>query len=470
MTPKNTSSESHTARNSGVDRRSFLRATGLAAAAAAVAPSVAYGGRSRNNPRNVIFMVSDGMSQGTMTLADMVTKHRTGQHSAWTELLQTEGVKRALMTTHSADRWVTDSAAGGCAWSLGTKVNNGSVNFLPDGTQMSPMHVRAKAVGLATGLVTTTRVTHATPASFIANVPRRDLEDGIAAQTMERGVDVVMGGGARHFPESLRAQHPEVQYHTTLPDLRGAEAGSRHLGLFSNSHLPYAQDRDESIPSLGEMTMQSLHLLGKNPNGFVLQVEGGRVDHAAHSNDACSLVLEQIEYDEALRAAVEYTLGRTDTLLVTTTDHGNANPGLTLYEEQGSGVLDRLTGANQSFEAVSRGLREAAESNTLADVVHHMSGGYVMNDEELAFLRGGLLDAHRTNGFLAQARSTTSMLGSMLSNYHGVAFLSPNHTADMVEVAAIGPGAERLQPVVDNTDLHALVQQVVGIPDPAPMG
>lgn len=461
-----------------LSRRTFLRASGLAVAAAAAPAGVvtasslstSSGRTSRRAPRNVIFMAADGMSTGTLTLGSMVLREIHGERSAWLDLLATPGARRALATTHSADAWVTDSAAGGCAWGIGAHINNGVINYTPDGGTLSPIGVRAKAHGLSLGLVTTTTVTHATPASFIANVPDRGMEGAIGEQIMERGVDVCFGGGARYFPEELLAAHPGVTNHQTLPDLSTAAAGSRHLGLFSDSHVPYGLDRDDSIPSLGAMTSTALGHLAKNPEGFLLQVEGGRVDHAAHANDAGSLVVEQIEYERALRAAVEFTLGRDDTLLITTSDHGNANPGLTSYAKKTDGALARLTGATQSFEGMWPELQEAGANNTLGELVARVSGGFEMSAEDLAFLRTGIVDRARTDAYLGRSRSRACLLGSMLANYHGVAFVSPNHTADMVEVAAIGPGAELLEPVIDNTDLHTIMQRVLGLPDAAPMG
>jgi len=318
--------------------------------------------------------------------------------------------------------------------------------------------------------VTTTTVTHATPAAFIANVPERSREAAIAAQIMQRGVDVCLGGGRQFFNDDLRAAHADVRIHDTLPDLASVDAGTRHLGLYADSHMPYVLDREATVPSLPGMTRAALSHLARNPGGFVLQVEGGRVDHAAHSNDASSLVAEQIEFERALRAAMEFTLGRDDTLLITTTDHGNANPGLTLYDRKDSGILARLTGATRSFDWVVPRLRDAAENNTLGSLIAEASGGFEMSADDEAFLRRGLVDRQRTDPFLARSRSTTSLLGSMLANYHGVSFLSPNHTADMVEVAAIGPGAELIEPVIDNIDLQSVMQRVLGLPDPEPMG
>src|SRR5207302_861017 len=103
------------------------------------------------------------------------------------------------------------SAAGGSAWSCGLHINNGNINVTPTGQQRIPLFVQAGQSGKATALVTTTRVTHATPASFIANVPNRDMEKAIAQQTLERSVDVVLGGGAHYFPDALLERHKDVR-------------------------------------------------------------------------------------------------------------------------------------------------------------------------------------------------------------------------------------------------------------------
>ncbi|MFT5424926.1 MAG: alkaline phosphatase [Phycisphaerales bacterium] len=460
--------------NADVTRRTFLQAASLTAVAAASGCATSTAGQTGHKPtrraaRNVIFMCADGMSIGTLTLADLVLKEQHGRRAAWLELLEIAGTRRALATTYSADSWVTDSAAGGCAWSIGQHVNNGTINLTPDGQMLSPIHVRAKARGLSTGLVTTTTVTHATPASFVANVPDRNLEIAIAEQILQRGIDVCFGGGARFFSDPLLAAHPQVSVHKALPDLSTASAGSRHLGLFTDSHMPYVLDRDGTIPSLGAMTTTALGHLARNPDGFLLQVEGGRVDHAAHANDAAALVAEQIDYDDALRAAMEFTLGRDDTLLITTSDHGNANPGLTAYASKDGGWIERLTGANSSMEPVWPKLAEAAENNTLGELIAHTTGGYQMSQEDTAYLRSGLLDSIRTDPYLVRSQNRASLLGSMLSNYHSVGFMSPHHTSDMVEVAAIGPGAELIEPVIDNIDLHSVMQRVLHLDDAAPM-
>ena len=459
-----------------VNRRGFIQAAGAGLAGAALTGRASGGIVHRRAPdaRNVIFMVSDGMSTGTLTLADSLRRAETGRPSAWVALFSDRAARRSICTTHAADSMVTDSAASASAWSIGLKVNNGAINFTPDGAQPEPILVTARRAGLATGLVTTTRITHATPAGFVANVPSRGMERPIAAQTLERGIDVILGGGAKHFPDDLLAQHPQYTLARTAQDLTNALASAPAdaplLGLFADDHIPYVLDREPTVPSLADMTRAALPRLARAAGGFIVQVEGGRVDHAAHANDAGSLLREQLDFDDALAVALEFTLARTDTLLVVTTDHGTANPGLTLYDQPGNDGFERLARAARSFEWLSGRIAAAGGWHTarptLAALVAEMTGGIELNPADLEWLDHAVGANQRNDGFWARSRDANCALGSVLANHYGVSFLSPNHTSDMVEVTAIGPGAERLAPVIDNTNLHALLLASLRIATP----
>lgn len=462
--------------DSRIPRRRFVQAAGAAIAGTALsgtdrlarAQQPATLSSRRDRPaRNIIFMVSDGMSTGTLTLADDVHRARTGRPSNWVSLFSDPSTRRAMCRTHAADSLVTDSAAAASTWGIGRKVNNGAVNYTPEGEQPTPILVTAKANGLATGLVTTTRVTHATPAGFVANVPERGLEDGIAEQILARKVDVVLGGGAKHFPPELLEQHPEYALARTREHLSAAPADGPLLGLFDDSHVPYVLGRPETVPTLPAMTRAALDRLART-DGFIVQIEGGRVDHAAHANDAGSLVAEQLEFDEALGVALGFVLGRSDTLLIVTTDHGNANPGLTLYGQAGNDGLAHLAGARYGFDwfwdnVNQRGGWNDAKPEVPA-LIAEMTGGFELPEADLEWLDRRFARRERADGFHPRWRDGNCVLGSVLANYYGVSFLSPNHTSDMVETTAIGPGAERLAPVIENTDLHGLLLASIASP------
>lgn len=475
-----------------INRRELLRAGaalgaavglgGVAQARQSGVPSapVRPGGRARN----VIFMASDGMSTGTLTLADMAIRRwgagerggrgeRGGGSSVWVGLWGRPGVRRAMARTHALDSLVTDSAAGGSAWGCGSHINIGCINVMPDGRQLLPILVHARQHGKATGVVTTARVTHATPASFYANSPRRDYEGMIGAQLLERGIDVALGGGGKFIPESEIAKHAGVRVVRNAAELRGAGAEGRLVGLFDHGHVPFVLDRDESVPGLVEMTRVALSRLGSRPEGFVLQVEGGRVDHAAHNNDAASLVREQVEFDQAVGAVLEWIGTRDDTLLIVTSDHGNANPGLTLYGEGGDKGFARLEKATRSFDwidAQALGTKgagggggvggAAARAAKMAEAAGRASG-YALTADDRRLLEECLQD-HRTTGF-REANHWPSVLGAILADHYGVAFASPNHTSDYVEVTAMGPGSEAVGGCIDNIELHGVMTAALGL-------
>lgn len=458
-----------------MNRREFLISTTAAAALGTCVRRSALGKPARPCPardaaaRNLIFMVSDGMSAGTLTLADLYSRLHRGRPSHWVDLWNRPGVRRASATTYSADAWVTDSAAGGSAWGCGYHVNNGSLNITDDGVQRVPLLVRARQAGKATGLVTTTRVTHATPASFIANAPKRDMWRIIAPQILDRRVDVVLGGGAKHFSEELLSRHPDVAVVRDRAGLLGAPAEGRLLGLFHNDHVPMVYERTPNVPSLAKMTEAALSRLEARPGGFVLQVEGGRVDHAAHNNDAGSLIMEQLDFDDAVGAVLRFAAERDDTLIIITTDHANANPGLTVYGTAGKRAFERIAKVRHSFDWIWRELEDRpgpARPGAIAEIVHAATG--VGLDEPTRSLLAASVEKKRVMPF-AQANSWTSVLGAALANSLGVAFTGPNHTSDMVEVTALGPGSERLRPFIDNIDLHALAAEALALPEAQPL-
>lgn len=453
-------------------RRAFLRSSAAAGVmlgtlGPAGAHSRAWVRDLRRDPnpiaRNTIFMVADGMSIGTLTLADMFVQRQSGRPTTWPRLWTRSGVRRGMCATFAANALVTDSAAAASAWSIGERVNNGAISWTPDGRQPAPILVRARERGLATGLVTTTRLTHATPAAFIANVAARSQEAAIAQQIVERGVDVALGGGARYFDVEMLAAHQNVRVVRNRDELLAFRptADGRLLGLFNDEHMSYELDRPESEPTLAEMTREALRHLEPRATGFMVQIEGGRVDHAAHNNDAAGMIRDQIAFDDALAVALDFTSARDDTLLIVTTDHGTANPGLTIYGREGIRRFSRLVDVKQSFEWISRQARRITTAAAMGELVGHATG-ITLAESELEMLMR-LRDGVQVHPF-DPSNSFYPVLGSLLANHLGVAFASPNHTSDFVEVTAIGPGSELLRPMIDNTDLHTLLSRVAALP------
>jgi len=314
-------------------------------------------------------------------------------------------------------------------------------------------------------VVTTTRVTHATPASFVVNIPQRDLEDAIAEQMIERRIDVILGGGAKHFPHSLLSDKSDLSVVRTRQELLSdARLPGRLLGLFADAHMPFEVERPDTVPTLAEMTRAAIARLEQHPEGFVLQVEGGRVDHAAHNNDAGSLVREQMEFDAAIAAVNHFARQRDDTLVIITTDHGNANPGLTVYGPSARKGVDKLAGVKKSFDWIIGTLQKLGPGAELGEAMNSAILQATDVEFDPASLRMAIAAyrGERVAPFLEQ--QFPSVLGGLLANSFGVSFISPHHTADHVEATAYGPGAELLPQFVDNIELHGLMVEALALP------
>ncbi|KAJ1843550.1 vacuolar alkaline phosphatase, partial [Coemansia sp. RSA 2703] len=303
--------------------------------------------------RNLIFMISDGFGQASEGLARAYMQHQTASEQlAWTSLL--DDMLVGTTRTRSANTWVTDSAAGATAFSCARKSLNGAIGVSAEGMPCATVLEAAKLAGYATGLVTTARITHATPAAFAAHARDRDMEDLIATQMLRlmpgganaanHSVDVMLGGGRCHFlprgaAESCRGDSEDVWRQaeargvhtlTTRKQLDALVSSDQPvLGLFGQSHLAYAIDGDTSQPPLSEMADRALNLLSnRTSRGFFLMIEGARIDMAAHDNDPATHLHEILEYWRTVRVVRDFVQRTENTLLISTSDHETG--GLTL--------------------------------------------------------------------------------------------------------------------------------------------
>lgn len=456
-----------------LSRRAFLGTGAAVAGAVAAGATIVRQARaadiSKPVARNLIFLVADGMSMGTLQMGDLLVRQRTGKPSHWVQLLSRQGARHAAMNTQSADSIVTDSAAAASQWGTGKPMNNTWIGRSPDGSMPEPILVRAARAGKATGLVTTCRITHATPAGFIANLEaNRDDESQIAEQMLERRVDVLMGGGGVFMTPDRLAPHQDARVVRTKAELAGGMAsGKRFIGIFSDKHMAYEIDRERSAPTqppLADMTRAALAALDAAPSGFVMQVEGGRVDHAAHSNDAAALIHDQAAFDEALGVVLDWADSRDDTLIIVTTDHGNANPAVTDYGARGNAGFDRLLRATRSFAWIEERLSSKDGDRPSRDLLRQTvleATGVALEAGDLDVLDRWMAGKSVDPTYL---RNTgTSPLGSVLANHFAVAFLSANHTCDMVPVSAWGPASDRLPGYLKMTDMHGVMTGALDI-------
>jgi alkaline phosphatase len=463
-----------------VTRRTLIgsAAAGLAASSLGLGRMTGQRARRGRRPKNIIFCVVDGMAVQTLTMADHLQQLRDGRRSFWSTLLDRNGTVRAFQDTRSLNSIVTDSAAASSSWGSGRRVWNGQINEFPDGTQLRTLTSLMSEAGVRCGLVTTTTVTHATPAGFAVNAVQRDLEGLIAERYLKSGVSVLMGGGDRFFNSAQRkdgrdlyAEFGKAGYKVVRDrdGLLGAK-GDKVLGIFSPSHMPFTVDRDNdpeiarATPTLAEMTRVALANLKGGRNGFLLQIEGGKVDHAAHGNDLAGMIYDQIAFEDALKVAMEFAERDGETLVIVTADHACGGPSLNgagaEYIESTAG-LKSVERMRSSYAPLFSAIGTAPTAGRVQDVVEAKLGVKLTADEAggvVASIAGKSPFALST--FHASPNATLAMV---LGNHTKVTWTSGNHTSDHVIVTAWGPGSEAVFGLTPNTSFFNMMLGFKGI-------
>jgi len=427
-------------------------------------------------PRNIILMISDGMSLGVPSLAEPFSHLVRGRGTAWQQLLRDPEAIHGLLSTHSANSLVTDSAAAACAMASGEKIRNGQLNIRPDGGEIEPLAERLRPSGHRVGLVTSDEMCGATPAGFAAICPSRNRYNDIAPQYLDR-VDVLLGGGRDNFDPLARSdgrdlfnEYAQKDYRLVLSrdDVLAHAGGGRMLGLFGRGKLPYTIDhRQEAelrqVPTLAEMSRCALNALAAAKDPFFAMIEGARIDHAAHKNDAAALFWDQLAFDDAVALALAFARERGDTLVVITSDHGNSNPGLNgMGGSYGSTdqCFKRLGKATCSFDRLHGEIAQAVGQGELAvkDLVHKRMGvelSAAQVKEVIATFDKAIDDPHEVSD---SQRNWYGLLSQILGNHTGIGFTSHQHTQDHVLCSAVGPGARHFAGLHHHTELAELMQ------------
>ena len=447
------------------------------AIAAALTSSLTYAAPAKN----VIFFLGDGMGPTTLTAARIYKYGEEGN-------LQMQNLPyTARLKTYSNDAQTTDSAPSMAAYMTGVKMNNEVISMSADTTAVAPgkdsngnktvnncttgngtaattLLELAKAQRKGTGSVTTTELTHATPAATFAHICHRDTQYEIATQAVPGGagfnsalgdgVDVLMGGGANHWtPYSAtntkgradgRDLTAELQTHgysyvtdkTALQTIDSSQT-SKVLGLFSKtSHLAYELDRvadsTNTQPSLAEMTAKAIDILSKNDKGYFLMVEGGRIDHALHGTNAKRALEDTVALDEAVKTALA-KVDLTDTLIVVTADHDHTMT-MNGYSAKGNPIL---------------GLVADKDGNQATDVDGRPY-------TTLVFGNGSNRPATRPDLTSEQVQADDYLQEA------GIRLSSETHGGGDVMLFADGAGANSFKGTMENTAVFSLVKSAAG--------
>ncbi|MHC6082877.1 alkaline phosphatase [Ralstonia solanacearum] len=463
----------------------LLRAGTLALAATAAAAALAVlPAHAAGEARNVIFFLGDGMGPTTVTAARIYKAGEAGQ-------LTMESLKRtARIKTYSNDAQTTDSAPSMSAYMTGVKMNNEVISMSADtqasdsagkgyvsgadttcptgnGTPATTLLELAKAAGKSVGAVTTTRVTHATPAATYAHICHRDGENQIAAQgtpgnalynaALKDGLDVLLGGGRRHFlPQGTTGskrtdstdliaqfQAANYTYVSTGTQLAAVDpaATTKLLGLFSLDHMSYELDRVKTSvdePSLADMTEKAIRILQKNGNGYFLMVEGGRIDHALHGTNAKRALEDTVAFDEAIKRALSL-VDRSNTLIVVTADHDHTMT-INGYAHRGNPILGLST------DLKTRQPQLAADGLPYTTLVFgNGAGTRKATRDNLAAVDTAADDYQQDAGV---------RFGTSGSETHG---------GGDVMLFSSGPGSAPLKGTLDNTRVFGAVRSAMGL-------
>lgn len=468
-----------------MNRRNFLKNGGIAALGSTLYTSVAGQATNwfvdeeglANQVKNIIFMVSDGMSSGTLNMANMYSERILGRTTKWIELYQQNKVTHGLMDMASASSIVTDSAAASSSWGSGHRVNNGSINFSVHQEKLTPIWEKFKKAGKKAGCVTTVPITHATPAGFTVSMKSRNDQSKIAEEYLRQGYDVLLGGGDQFFNPSYRkdkkdmyqsfrnANYKVVRNKSELMQTSGTQ---KLLGVFDYDALPYQIDRENNVelqktmPTLAEMAQKAIDNMSQHPEGFVLQIESGKVDWAAHANDIAGLIHEQLQFDEAVRVAINYAEQRNDTLVIIATDHGNANPGV-IYGKYADTHFDSIAQYKQSNESFLNTIQPDWNEKKLIEYTQNQLG-IVLNHEDATHVLHYYQGLEKEEGGLYNyMKLPYKTFADIQQKTDSVGWISMDHSADYVEIAMFGAGKEKLVPFIKNTDLHWFMLNVTGL-------
>ncbi|HOT26906.1 MAG TPA: alkaline phosphatase [Candidatus Ozemobacteraceae bacterium] len=406
--------------------------------------------------RKVILFVCDGMSASMLTLGRAALHGRDGMLAL--DKLPVVG----RMIGYPKGGQVNDSAAAGSQFSTGRETINGRIAVDDQYKPLETIFEAARKRGFRVGVVSDTRLTHATPAAFSAHQNDRDEEEAIAAQQVRSEYEVLLSGGRKKFGKELdEAVKRGYRVVSNRRELLSAVAGrsAKLLGLFADSYLPYSFERKgDETPTLSEMAAAAVSLLDRGDKGFLLMVEAGKIDATMHAHDAAEGVAQMRAMDEALRKMVEFVKTNHDALLVVVSDH--ATGGLQVIETFDPARFNALATSTIALAAELKGKGDAIPGRLKAAFP-----GVDFSKAEL----DRLVAAHESRTFELQ-------LGSVVFAKFGLTFHAPEvedamqdthgHTGEDLFIHAMGAHQNLFGGVLRSWEIPRRIGIAIGIKFP----
>lgn len=423
--------------------------------------------------KNIILMIGDGMGPAHLHVAWFYATRQLGKNLVMTEVM--DKGQTAYMVNDTADSTVTESAAAAVQMATGVKVFARAVGIGPDGKVLKTVLEMAKEKGKATGLVTTSGITDATPAGFVAHVAHRSEEEKIADQLVKSDVNILFGGrkefflpqsekGRRKDGKNLLSDARENGYLVveTAEEMKQAD-GRKILGLFNQSNMLFEIDRKGSTePSLAEMTTKALEVLSKEGQGFFLMVEAGRIDHAAHVHDIGGVIWDTLAFDEAIGVAYEFQKANPDTLLIITADHETGGLIVLPYSLTGKeyeGInLEAISKIKGSSERRNKELGEDPSPEKIKEVMKKYYD-IDLTEEDVRVIRENPLKQLDPRHF---HYGRNGVIAFVLRLYHRIGWATDSHSATPLFLWGIGPGSEKIKGWRHNTEVFKIMKEAYG--------
>ncbi|ERF47968.1 alkaline phosphatase [Staphylococcus arlettae] len=420
---------------------------------------VSYVGNTKN-PKNVIFLVGDGMGPSYNAAYryfadDPNTKEM--DKTAFDEHLV--GTQRT--NPNDPKENVTDSAAGATAFSSGHKTFNGAIGVDANKQKVKTVLEQAKENGKSTGLVSTAEITDATPAAYASHVDDRDKKDEIAQQFYndkingEHKVDVLLGGGSEYFGKDngdLTKKFKKDGYDIVKNknDLKNSK-GDQVLGLFAKNDMPLNIDAPNKNPELVDMEKSALDRLSKNDKGFFLMVEGASIDKAGHPNDVTGVMSEMGGFEKAFKHATEYAKSNPDTLVVATADHSTGGMSIAKGEDyewnpdaihsmkhSGKYMTEQIADGKNPEKVINEGYGFDISKDNMSDI-----------KEEAENMKGLKED---DSEYEDQLQKLQDAIQKPINDKSNTGWTTYGHTGEDVNTYAMGQGSEKFKGNIDNTD------------------
>lgn len=440
-------------------------------------------------PKYVFYFIGDGMGMNQVTSTEYFLAHTGGTKPGYASLAFTQFPYSGMAVTISANSYVTDSSAAGTALATGFKTNNQMLGMLPDRkTAVETIAEKAHKKGVRVAIGTTVCIDHATPGAFYGHQPSRDNYHQIGIQLAESGFEF-FGGSDFHTPfqrgiddEGNYVQAEKAGYYIAhgYDEYKANRNNGKMILLDKNPepdhYLPFAIDRKDDDLTLEEITTAAIDFMMKDPKkGFFMMMEGGKIDQACHGNDAATAIQEVIDFDNAIKIAIEfYKKHPKETLIVITADHETGAMGLSngQYAQNPSVLENQKVSEGELSNILEQMGKDKGDILTFEEIEETFKKYLGFGDKvrlsqkqsdrlRSAYVQalGMGLDEKKAEEYY-KVDKITDLAIEIMSEIAQISWGTGSHSGAMVPVFSMGVGAEQFTGIMDNTDIPKRIEKI----------